>query len=252
VYQLSQRHALSVSLIAVIAACGLWIGYMSSWGERTPLADLRPASRGAVLEEIRLAPDYPPPGPGPDLVETIGRPLFNASRRPFQSAAQAGPASTGAIPRGRYTLTGVSIAEGANVALLHDGATNKTVRVEQNKELDGMLIESVSPTKVILKLGAEREEIALKIAPPSKVAAITPPNPDQASNPGQAVAPGALPAIRPLARTSSAAGPMPGAPETAADIANADPITDADVAERAARVQARRNRQSTSRENAPR
>jgi hypothetical protein len=41
-------------------------------------------------------------------------------------------------------------------------------------------------------------------------------------------------------------------PKAAADIANSDPITDADVAERAARVQARRNRQSASGERVPR
>jgi len=248
VYRLSRRHALSTPLIAAIGACALWIVYMSSWGERAPLADLQLAARGVKLEEIRLAPDYPPPGPGPDLAETTARPLFNASRRPPQGAAQAGAASTSSLPRGRYTLTGVSIASGERVALLYDGATNKTVRVEQNKELGGMLVEAVTENKVTLKLGDEREDIALSVAPAPKVAAAVPAVPDQASGSGQAGAPPATkPQPLPLVSTLPAAAAAPGVAQSAADIANADPITAADVAERAARVQARRNRQAGER-----
>lgn len=253
-YQLSLRNGLGASLIAAIIACTLWIGYMAGWGERAPLAGLQPAAQEVTLDEIRLAPDYPPPGPGPDLAETTARPLFNASRRPLPGETQAGSARSSALPKGQYTLTGVSIAPGKRVALLLEVATNKTVRVEQSKEAGGILVESVTPTKVILKLGAEREEILLKIAPAPKLAAVTPPKPDQSSAPGQAASAGAPSPIMPplpLAPAPPAAVAAPGMPQTAADIANADPITEADVAERAARVQARRNRRSAPGENAP-
>lgn len=237
--QVNYRNGLSAALIAAIVACTLWIGYVAGWGERAPLARSQPASQQVTLEEIRLAPDYA--GPGPGFAETTARPLFNASRRPLPGEAQAGSATSGALPRGRYTLTGVSIAQGTRVALLRDAATNTTVRVEQNKQMGGILVESVTPTKVTLKLGAEREELPLRIAPASKVAAVTPPQPNQAAAPG----PAASPAL-PLAPAPPAAAAAPGAPRTAADIANADPITEAEVAERAARVQARRDRQSAS------
>ena len=252
VYQQSQRNGLGASLIVAIIACTLWIGYMAAWGERAPLAGLQPAVQEVALEEIRLAPDYPPPGPGPDLAETTARPLFNASRRPLPGATLAGSAGASALPHGRYTLTGVSIAPDKRVALLRDATTSKTVRVEQGKELSGILVESVTANKVTLKLGDEREDIALTIAPAAKLAAATTPAPDQTSSPARAAA-GALPAMNlPLAPTPPAAAAVPGMPQAAADIANADPITEADVAERAARVQARRNRQAVAGERTPR
>ena len=253
VYQLSQRHGLSASLIAVIAACALWIGYVADWGAPAPAPGLRPLAQEVQLEEIRLAPDYPLPGPGPDLGETTTRPLFTASRRGLPGAVQTGSERSGALPRGRYTLAGVSISPGKRVALLRDAATNKTVRVEQGKETGGILVESVTPTKVVLKLGAEREEIALRIALAPKVAEVAPPKPDRPAGRGRSVAPGAAPALNlPLAPTPPAPAPLPGMPQSAADIANADPITEADVAERRARVRARRARQSATGERAPR
>lgn len=243
VFEFNYRRGLSAALIAVIVACTLWIGYMAGWGELAPLTGAPPAPRAAALEEIRLAPDFALLAPGKDLDQTTARPLFNAARRPLPGEAQA--RSSGSLPHGRYTLTGVSIAPDKRVALLYEAATNKTVRVEQNKELGGVLVESVTPTKVILKQGAEREVITLKIAPAPKLAAATPPAPDQNAVPARAGAPPAL-------TLPPAAAVPPGVPRPAADVANADPITEADVAEREARVQARRSRQSAQRERAPR
>jgi len=243
VFQVNFRNGLRATLIAVIVACALWIGYVAGWGERAPLSGSQPGAKDVTLDEIRLAPDYA--GPGPDLAETTARPLFNASRRPLPGAAQSGSARPGALQRGRYLLTGVSISPGKREALLRDVATNTTVRVEQNKEVGGILVESVTPTKVTLKVGAVREEIPLKIAPATKVAEATPPKSDQRSASGQAALAGAPP-------TPPVAAGLPGPPQAATDIANADPITDADVAERAARVQARRNRQSASGESVTR
>jgi len=260
-YQLNQSHALSAALIALIAACALWIGYITSWGKPAPRPVAKPAARQVPLKEIRLAPDFSLLGPDQDLAATTGRPLFNPARRPLQSAGQAGPARASGLPGGRYTLTGVSISDESRVAMLRDGSTNKTVRVEQNKEVGGMLVESITPTAVTLKLGDEREEIPLKIAQAPKLAAVTPPQPVthpqpvtpqqpvQVPTPGQAAPSGALPAIRPLVRAPSVAA-APGASQAATDIASADPITEADVAERTARVQARRNRQSATGESA--
>ena len=235
-YQLSQRYGLGALLIAAIIACMLWIGYVAGWGERAPLAGLRPAVQEVTLEEIRLAPDYPLPGPGPDLAETTARPLFNASRRPMPGVATAGSAGAGALPRGRYTLTGVSIAPDKRVALLRDAATSKTVRIEQGKELGGILVESVAAGKVTLKLGAEREDIALTIAPAPKVAAAAAPIPDRPAIPGQAAARSLpvmavpLPLVAPPAAAAvQVSAPPDPAPRAAAADAPAEQIGRAHV-----------------------
>jgi hypothetical protein len=252
--QLNYGRGVTVSLVAVISACSLWIGYEAGWGESGPPAAEHAIPQDTALDEIRLTPSYALLRPGQDLAETTARPLFNASRRPLPGEAQAGSARSSALPLGRYTLTGVSISHDRRVALLRDGTTNKTMRVEQNTEMSGVLIESVTPTKVTLKLGAEREEIPLKIAPAPKLAVATSPKPDETAAPAGASAgapPSTMPPLRPVSAPPAAAA-TPGAPQTAADIANADPITDADVAERAARIQAKRSRQSAAGENPPR
>jgi hypothetical protein len=239
-----RRYGFSVPLIALIAACALWAGYEADWGKPAPRPVVKPA-RQVPLKEIRLAPDFALLGPDQDLAATTARPLFNPARRPLQGAGQAGSAQGSGLPGGRFTLTGVSISDESRVALLRDAATSKTVRVEQSKEVNGVLVESVTPDKVTLKLGTEREEITLKIAPPPPpVAAAGAPKADQAA--GKAAAAPAPPGMKPLAPLPAAAAEAPGVAKAAADIANADPITEADIAERAARVQARRNRQSAA------
>lgn len=252
-YQLSRRYVLSLPLIAVIAACALWIVYIAGRDESALKAGLPLVDHELALEEIRLAPDYPPPGYAPEFSETTVRPLFNASRRPAPGAMQLGSANSGALLRGRYTLTGVSISPVKRVVLLRDAATGKTVRVEQGSEVSGMLVESVSPGKVVLKQGAEREEIVLTVAPAPHLVALSPPKSDPSAKPFRIPGEGAPPAIYPPpAAAPPVAASAPGAPRAAADIANADPITEADVAEREARVRARRNRQMAPGERVPR
>ena len=243
-----RRYGFSVPLIALIVACALWIGIEVDWGKPAPRPVAKPA-RQVPLKEIRLAPDFTLVGPDQDLAATTARPLFNPARRP-QGAGQAGSAQRSGLPGGRFTLTGVSISDESRVALLRDAATSKTVRVEEAKEVNGVLVESVKPDKVTLRLGTEREEISLKIAPPPPpVAAAGAPKADQAA--GKAAAAAALPPIQPRpVPLPSTAAEAPGVAKAAADIANADPITEADIAERAARVQARRNRQSAAGERA--
>ena len=229
-------------------ACILWIGYVGVWGERASLTGLRQATQATSLEEIRLSPEFA--GPGTDLIETTGRPLFNPSRRPLAGSGQGGYRS-GALPRGRYELTGVSISPSQRVAMLHDVTTKKTIRVEQGKELEGILVEAVMPNKIVLKLGADSEELLLKIAAP-KLAAAAPPNPGQSPHAGQAAAPGAPPGVAPPVLVPPVAAPRSGMPQSAVDIANSDPITEADIAEREARTRARRNRRAASDESATR
>ena len=241
--------------MAIIFASAAWIGYVAIWGDHASSADPRPATEISALEEIKLSPGFT--GPGPDLVETTARPLFNPSRRPLAGSTQ-GEARSGDLPRGRYELTGVSISPERRVAMLRDVATRKTIHVEQSKDLNGILVEAVSENKVVFKLGVEREELLLKIAAIPKAAGEAPSNPDTRSGSAQPAAGGATqrfsppappvvtPLVPPPVITSAA-----GAPQSAIDVANADPITEADIAERDARIRARRARREAAAESAP-
>lgn len=241
--------------MAIIIASAAWIGYVAIRTDPASSADPRPATETAALEEIKLSPGFT--GPGPDLVETTARPLFNPSRRPLGGSTQGG-AGSGDLPRGRYELTGVSISPERRTAMLRDVATRKTIHVEQSKDLNGILVEAVSENKVVFKLGADREELLLKVAVTPRAAGEAPSNPASRSGAAQPAPSGATqgfappppPVVTPLVPPPAMSSA--GAPQSAIDVANADPITEADVAEREARVRARRARREAAAESAPR
>lgn len=122
--------------------------------------------------------------------EVAERPLFVPTRRlspPLPPEAQS------TMHKGQYTLTGVILAKGKNIALLREVANGKMVRAEQGSELNGMQVERLEAEKIILKQGGEREEVLLKIPPLSK----TPPPTTQVGGPNFPGLPG-LPPPPPL------------------------------------------------------
>lgn len=107
-----------------------------------------------------LRPEYVLP-PEESFPETLARPLFVATRR-ASSVSGAGPQ---AMKKGQFVLTGVTLLPKQRMALLRDVASSKTERVEEGKEVRGMVVEKVDQDKVTLKQGEEREELVLRVLP---------------------------------------------------------------------------------------
>lgn len=115
----------------------------------------------SVLSEFGL------PAQATGFPELLARPLFTISRR-FPAVAQGGP---GAMKKGQFVLVGVLLARPQQAALLRDVQTNKTETVAVGASVRGLVLEKVSPDRVVLRQGEEVEELTLDVLRGSKPAA---------------------------------------------------------------------------------
>ena len=148
--------------------------------------DMPPAPRrqqSARLEEL--------------LATVLGRPLFNNSRRPPQTAAND---SGGTSDLADTRLTGIVTEPGRSIAIFAvNGA--KPLKLTEGEAVSGWRIESITPREVALSGPGGAKTLAPKIDPNL---AATPPGP----------APAAAAAVRPPVPPSPAAAPpaRPGVP----------------------------------------
>lgn len=254
-----QQYGLTATLASVgVAALGV-IGVETDWG-RALRAAAPDARAGAVSAD--LAPMLPPFKLGEldtAFRESGERPLFTPTRRPPQSTATAAAPQ---MKRGQYKLAGTVVNAGLSVAYLVEIAGNKTIRVNKGSEIvgqAGLLVDSVEPSRVVLKMGEETEILELKSAasPPKPAAPAGVPGAAPAAGMPAAPAPVANVAIpppaaaqpaRPFAPNASQLVPMPGMAALPGFMAGAPgtqplvPAADATVAPPDANAAAQRRR----------
>lgn len=158
----------------------LTIGAEIEWGDRVrlPLPQPRPQnSRGALAP---LQPEFNLPPLEQNYNDMLLLPVFVPTRRPPPSL-QIEPLKP-AMRKGQFMLVGSILTDQKNVALLREIATNKMLRVEQGKEINGVQLEKVEKRTVTLKQGDDREELVMKIPPMQKPLQM--PNPVPVSMPG--------------------------------------------------------------------
>ncbi len=203
-----QRYWLTALIaIAVLGVVGVF-AWETGWGSYlTPGA---PNFNGAPrqADNIAILPPFVMPPIDPAYKETVERPLFSQSRRPNPPAAAV--ASMPAMEKGKYRLSGTSVNAELSTAFLVDLRSGKTWRVAKGAIVDptgsqGVTLDSVDGTRVVLKLGDETEVLTLAT---SKSAAAPPPNVAQNVIPANAQAiSGATAQVLPPAATLSA-GPQ--------------------------------------------
>lgn len=163
-----------------------------------------PANTVGVLPEFAL------PEAEAGFPELVSRSLFTAGRRGTGSAARGGRS---AMKKGQFVLVGVMITPRLNSALLRDVQTNRTETVAQGGEVRGMTLGEVTSTRVVLRQGAEVEELPLNVQMgPKGPAAAQPATLPPAASP--AVVPSSAPptSARPASAPASAAVPPPSKP----------------------------------------
>jgi hypothetical protein len=209
------------------AALVLLLGWETDWGRQVvpvpaPPPPVEPKPVAAVV-----LPEYQIEGGLPAHAETVGRTLFNVTRRPAPVlAADSGPRQ---IVRGRYQLMGTTVTGDKNIAFLKE-AGGKTRVVRQGEEISGMKVALVTTDRVTFTAGDDSEELILKVAPgPKTTLAAAPPPPGPAAPAGGPAA--AAPAA--AARAAAAAA----APATNAAV-QPQPVQNAKAARRAARAAA--------------
>jgi len=195
------------------AALALVLGWETDWGRQ--LARVPPPAPPIEPKPVAAAvlPEYQIEGGLPGHAETVGRTLFNVTRRPAPVlAADSGPRQ---IVRGRYQLMGTTVAGDKHVAFLKE-ANGKTHVVRQGEELSGMKVAMVAADRVTFTAGDDSEELILKVAPGPKttlVAAPPPPGPTPTAAAGRPAA--AAPAPAQAARPAAAAAAEPQPPQNA-------------------------------------
>jgi hypothetical protein len=196
------------------AALALVLGWETDWGRQ--LARVPPAAAPIEPKPVAAAvlPEYQIEGGLPGHAETVGRTLFNVTRRPAPVlAADSGPRQ---IVRGRYQLMGTTVAGDKHIAFLKE-ASGKTHVVRQGEEISGMKVAMVGPDRVTFTAGDDSEELVLKVAPGPKTTLVAaPPPPGAPAQPARRPAAAAVtPAPAQAAQPAAAAGAQPQPPQNA-------------------------------------
>lgn len=198
-----RRHALKIALGAVVLVLLGVIAAELALGPRSA-PDAAPKGAAPPLGEAKLLPLLAAAPAEQAYPETGTRPLFVPGRRP----APAG-ASSGSLPKGQYTLHGVILVDGLEIAMLKDKASGKTVRIEKGKEVNGLRLTAVAPDRVTIAQGDDSEEIALVVQKGlAAVAAAVPAGPFSAP-PAASGAASAPTTVAPSAPRPPGSGPMP-------------------------------------------
>jgi hypothetical protein len=153
------------------------------------------SAQAAAPVETKLLPQIAVVNPDAEYAETTSRPLFTPTRRP--APAQAVAASGGAMVKGQFILTGVTIVGENRIALLREKSSGRVVRVEQGKEVNGITVAQIEPERITLSQGGDQEVVGMLV---SKAAAV----------PGMPTAP-APSAAGPFASSAAPAQPNPAA-----------------------------------------
>jgi len=241
---LAWPYALTSVLCAAAVLLIAGIGLEIDWGQGISrrLAERRMAP--ATPPEAKLLPAFAMPPLAPGFPETLDRPLFVPTRRPPPAAA------SGQIEfkPGQFVLLGTSITkEFGDIAIVKELATNKSFSVRRGEQINGITVETVEPNRIVLKLGASTEEVAMKTqaspkGPPPGAVPTPQPGAAQFPRPGMpasgtpgGVTPGV---VRPATVVPGLPPGAPGNPKTTAGPQNQPTPEEILARRRAARGQA--------------
>lgn len=187
-----------IAILLVLAAVSLMavIGTEIGWGQRISLPTPVSKPQQTKVALAPLQPEFSLPPLEQTYTEVLVRPLFVPSRRP-PPVPPPPPPVVPAMRKGQFVLVGVILTKEKNIALLREIANGKISRVEQGKEINGILVASMEKEKVILKQWDDKEELVMKIQPMPKMptAQAGPPG-----MPGQPGVPTAVPTAAPGAK----------------------------------------------------
>ena len=161
----------------------LTIAVEIGWGSRVSLPLPQPKAQPPRAGLAPLRPEFSLPPLEQNFSDMLLHPLFVPTRRPPPPVKIKPP--TPAMIKGQFVLVGSILTGAKNIALLREIATNKILRLEQGKTINGILLEKVDRRSVTLKQGDDREELVMKVSAAPK------PQPQQLPIPARSALPGA-------------------------------------------------------------
>ena len=200
--------------LALAAASLLLLGVLAwEWEQgktlERELLTLRKLPVTAVPPQ-KILPEFSLPDKEAGFPELLSRPIFSLSRRASGNAGK----DAGSMKKGQFVLVGVLITPNQRSALLRDVVSNKTETVALVGIVRGLTLGDVQADRIILRQGAESEELMLNVQ--------TGPKPPTAARNPVAPAPGlASPTAVPPATAASAAVPAKSAASARAPSASA-------------------------------
>ena len=137
-----------------------------------------------TVPALKVLPEFVLPNAESGFPELLSRSLFAVNRR---SAASAGKGGRSAIKKGQFVLVGVLVTPQRKAALLRDVQTNRTETVALMGVVRGLTLGEIEPARVVLRLGAESEELTLNVqtgprGPVAQQAPVVPPAPAPAAS----------------------------------------------------------------------
>jgi hypothetical protein len=217
---IGRENALSIVLaVCVLVLAGLlfWEWEQGKLLERELLKMRKIPVTEVPAQKVLPEPQLPDAVTG--FPELVSRNLFAANRRSVAPAAKGG---VSAMKKGQFALVGVLITPKQRSALLRDVQTNKTEVVALVGVIRGLTLGDVEPSRVVLRQGAESEELTLNVqtgkrpgmppaqsvVAPAQAPAVAPP-PVLPASAASAPAPGrATPASQPASSPSTPAKPV--------------------------------------------
>jgi general secretion pathway protein N len=153
-------YLFSALLAAGIVLALVAIGLETDWGRTGHSVPVVKRMAPAGVADAGLLPAFslaPIDQVSPEAGE---RPLFVPTRRPAPVAAAS---QAGAMRKGQFLLQGTSITKDfGDVAMLKEVATNRTYIVRKGEQLNGITVDKVEPSGVLLKQGEETEDLGIK------------------------------------------------------------------------------------------
>ena len=201
-----QRRPLTAILVGLAAVLLLAIGIETGFGTRLRHEPPAEPTKPAAPPDAKLLPPLALVSPEQAYPETTARPLFVPTRRP----APVETVAKSSFERGQYVLQGVIVVGDQRTALLKEKTSGRIHRVDKGKDLNGITVEAVEPTKVTLAMGGERETLNLSV--------------QKAGGPGAPGAP-AQPHVDAGPFATASAQPAPGAAAAPVPALGQPPVT---------------------------
>ena len=156
------RSNLVLPLLTVCAALAVAV-YLQGSAELALPDD--PSGAAAALEPALELSDEPAfrMAPIERFSETVTRPLFMSTRRPPEPGAPAAAVperATSALPA--FEVSGIVISPRARLALLARGRSREVIRVSEGELIEGWVVRSILPDRVILEQNGTQQELKLK------------------------------------------------------------------------------------------
>jgi len=131
------------------------------------------------LPDIPAAPSRFALPPLETFAEVTERPLFSSSRRPI-----AAETSATVVQPLSASLAGIVISPSSSSVIVMHGDPPTLMRLKEGDDIDGWSIRSIEPSRVVLRRGAEEQQLKLHDTAPPQVATAAPaPKPDPAPKP---------------------------------------------------------------------